>query len=59
MGSEMCIRDRYNTLAEVDYLVEALTKISRGDYKGTYVQDRASGDYVPNGWQPDFKSFLS
>ena len=48
----------YNTLAEVDYLVEALTKISRGEYKGDYVQDRASGDYVPRGWQPDFKSFL-
>jgi selenocysteine lyase/cysteine desulfurase len=48
----------YNTLAEVDYLVEALTKIACGEYKGDYVQDRASGDYAPRGWQPDFKSFL-
>jgi len=48
----------YNTLAEVDYLVEALTKIARGEYKGDYVQDQASGDYAPRGWQPDFKSFL-
>lgn len=48
----------YNTLAEVDYLVEALTKIARGEYRGDYVQDRASGDYAPRGWQPDFRSFL-
>ncbi len=48
----------YNTLAEVDYLIEALHKIARGDYQGHYVQDRASGDYVPSGWQPDFKAFL-
>ena len=49
----------YNTLAEVDYLVEALSKIARGDYKGHYVQDQTSGDYVPSGWQPDFRSFLT
>lgn len=49
----------YNTLAEVDYLLEALSKIARGDYKGHYVQDRTSGDYVPSGWQPDFRSFLA
>lgn len=44
----------YNTLAEVDALVDALQRIARGEYRGRYVQDRASGDFVPEGWAPDF-----
>ena len=49
----------YNTLAEVDYLVEALTRISLGQYHGEYIQDRASGEYAPRGWQPDFSSYFN
>lgn len=44
----------YNTVQEVDTLVDALQLITRGEYHGHYVQDRASGDYVPDGWSPDF-----
>lgn len=44
----------YNTLAEVDALVDALQRVVRGEYRGRYTQDRASGDYVPEGWAPDF-----
>lgn len=48
----------YNTLAEVDYLIEALSKIARGDYRGDYIQNPATGDFTPRGWQPAFKSYL-
>lgn len=44
----------YNTLAEVDGLIDALQRIARGEYRGHYVQDPASGDFVPDGWTPDF-----
>lgn len=44
----------YNTLAEVDAFVDAVQRIARGEYRGHYVQDRASGDFVPEGWAPDF-----
>jgi selenocysteine lyase/cysteine desulfurase len=49
----------YNTLDEVDCFVEALQRISRGEYRGQYVQDRASGEYAPLDWQPDFESYFS
>jgi len=49
----------YNTLDEVDCFVEALQRISRGEYRGQYVQDRASGEYAPLDWQPDFDSYFS
>jgi selenocysteine lyase/cysteine desulfurase len=49
----------YNTLEEVDALVEALTRISRGEYKGKYVQDRASGEYKPEGWDEEYESYFS
>jgi cysteine desulfurase/selenocysteine lyase len=48
----------YNTRQEVDYLVEALQRISAGDYKGKYTQDKASGEYSPVGWQPDFTGYF-
>ena len=49
----------YNTLDEVDVFLEALTKIARGEYRGRYRQDKASGDYTPDGWQPDFEKYFS
>lgn len=70
--SDMLARDRsqmpglvrasfglYNTLDEVDGLVGALGKIARGEYRGQYRQDRASGDYVPEGWEPRFEEYFS
>lgn len=42
----------YNTAEEIDILIEALTRIARGEYKGRYTQDPVSGEYHPAGWQP-------
>ncbi|MBS1250077.1 MAG: Cysteine desulfurase SufS [Chloroflexi bacterium] len=44
----------YNTRAEVDAVVEALQKIARDDYEGEYVQDIATGEFMPKGWEPNF-----
>lgn len=49
----------YNTKDEVDTLLEALECILRGEYRGSYVQERASGEYRPLGWQPDFTPYFS
>lgn len=48
----------YNTREEVDYFVEAIEKIVQGIYSGNYFQDRASGEYTPTGWSPDFDQFF-
>jgi hypothetical protein len=48
----------YNTTDEVDELVAALGKIARGEYRGRYRQERASGDYVPEGWEPRFEEYF-
>ena len=49
----------YNTTDEVDALVAALVAISRGEYRGQYDQDRATGDFRPRGWQPDLSRYFS
>jgi selenocysteine lyase/cysteine desulfurase len=49
----------YNTRQEVDILVNALQRISTGEYKGKYTQDKASGEYSPLDWQPKFSDFFS
>jgi selenocysteine lyase/cysteine desulfurase len=43
----------YNIFEEVDALVEALGKIARGEFRGEYVQDRATGEYVTRDFSPD------
>jgi selenocysteine lyase/cysteine desulfurase len=48
----------YNTFEDVDTLVDALSRISTGDYKGKYVQDRATGEYSPVDWKPDFSEYF-
>lgn len=48
----------YNTLEEVEQFAEALEKIIRGDYRSRYVQDAASGDYVPKGWEARFENYF-
>jgi len=42
----------YNTTDEIDHLVEMLERVVRGDYRGDYVVDRATGDYLPRGYDP-------
>jgi cysteine desulfurase/selenocysteine lyase len=49
----------YNTLDEVDYLLDALAHISEGDYRGKYRQDRSTGEYDPIGWQPNFSDYFN
>ncbi len=48
----------YNTRSEIDTLINALQRISAGDYKGIYTQDKASGEYSPVGWQPEFSEYF-
>jgi cysteine desulfurase/selenocysteine lyase len=40
----------YNTLAEVDYLLEAMREIVREGYQGKYQQDVRSGDFAVEGF---------
>ncbi len=47
----------YNTLEEVDTLVDALQCISRGEYRGKYRQDRSTGEYSPDCWEVDFSEY--
>jgi cysteine desulfurase/selenocysteine lyase len=49
----------YNSLEDIDALVEALTCIARGDYKGQYQQEKATGEYKPAGWMPDLEGYFS
>jgi cysteine desulfurase/selenocysteine lyase len=49
----------YNSMAEIDAFVEALGEITRGEYRGEYVQDRTTGEYTPRGWSPVFEEYFS
>jgi cysteine desulfurase/selenocysteine lyase len=50
----------YNTLDEVDRLIEMLERIIAGDYLGDYVIDKPSGSYIPRGFDPQvFNSYFS
>jgi len=48
----------YNTLEEVDTLVEALNEISRGKFKGKFIQDKVTGEFSPVDWQPDYSQYF-
>ncbi len=49
----------YNRFEEIDYLVEALQRIQKGEYRGEYFQDIASGDFAPRGWQANYADYFS
>lgn len=49
----------YNTVAEVDRLVTALTEIAAGRYSDAYVLDAEKGEYTPRGFEPDFAKYFS
>ena len=49
----------YNTEDDVDRLLEALTKIQKGEYCGKYVQHIASGEYRPQGWSVDWDDYFT
>ncbi|MGB8252245.1 MAG: aminotransferase class V-fold PLP-dependent enzyme [Anaerolineaceae bacterium] len=48
----------YNTVDEIDALLDALVKIVRGEFKGEYTQHKASGEYRPKGWKIDFEKII-
>jgi cysteine desulfurase/selenocysteine lyase len=48
----------YNTTGEIDALLEALMKITQGDFKGDYTQHKRSGEYRPKGWAINFEDLL-
>jgi cysteine desulfurase/selenocysteine lyase len=48
----------YNSTNEVDKFIEALINLQSRKYIGEYVQDRSSGDYSPNGWQPNYSDYF-
>jgi cysteine desulfurase / selenocysteine lyase len=48
----------YNTLEEVDVFLQAVDVIARRAWRGSYRQDPVSGDYVPEGWAPNFEAFF-
>jgi selenocysteine lyase/cysteine desulfurase len=48
----------YNTEEDIDALVEMLGRITRGDVRGRYVQDRASGGFTAEGFVPDFLRYF-
>jgi cysteine desulfurase/selenocysteine lyase len=41
----------YNELEDVEALVDALRRIAGGEIRGNYIQDRATGEYKPAGWE--------
>ncbi len=48
----------YNTIEEVDVLVDSLKRIARGDYRGRYRQNTASGEFTLDGWAPSFDQYF-
>jgi hypothetical protein len=48
----------YNTVEEIDDLVEALVCIADGKYRGHYRQNIASGEYIPDDWAPAFNQYF-
>lgn len=46
----------YSTVEEIDALVDMIDRIARGDYRGRYVADRATGDYHPVAGSEDLTS---
>ena len=49
----------YNTIEDVDLLVEALKQITAGQYAGKYHQVRSTGEYLAEGWAPEFDRYFS
>jgi len=49
----------YNTVAEIDQLIDMLTIIVSKQYKGEYVLDKERGEYHPKGYSYDFQKYFS
>jgi cysteine desulfurase / selenocysteine lyase len=49
----------YSSTDDIDRLVEMLKRISAGDYRGDYRQDRNTGEYTPHGHEDPLDDFFS
>jgi len=49
----------YNTVDEIDRLVDMLARISQGDFQGQYRQLAGNGEYVPDGAPTRFDGYFS
>jgi len=49
----------YNNQDEVDWFLEMLEKVVRGEYRGEYIQDPASGAYTAQNYAPDIEHYFS
>ena len=49
----------YNTIEDVDALVEMLHRITRNEYKGEYHQNAENGEYVPAGYSDSLADYFS
>ncbi len=49
----------YNSEAEVDWFLEILERIVRGEFQGDYVQDPASGAFWPRGYAPELTPYFT
>jgi len=48
----------YNNESDIDALADMLERLVRKEFKGTYVQDRASGAFHAEGYTPDFSRYF-
>ncbi len=49
----------YNIKEEIDIFIDALHKITAGEFIGEYIQDVATGEFHPKGWKPEFDKNFS
>lgn len=49
----------YNRYEDIDALVEAFGHILHKEYRGHYVQQMASGEYLPEGWQVNYDDYFT
>jgi len=48
----------YNTVADIDALTDALTRVATGEVQGIYLEDAHTGEYMPADWTPDYGTVL-
>ncbi|MGB8657220.1 MAG: aminotransferase class V-fold PLP-dependent enzyme [Candidatus Zixiibacteriota bacterium] len=48
----------YNTRQDADWLIEAVERISKGDYRGKYTLDARLGEYLPEDFSFDYHDYF-
>jgi selenocysteine lyase/cysteine desulfurase len=48
----------YSDRSDIDAFIDMVERIIRKEYRGTYVQDRASGAFHATGYAPDFQRYF-